>query len=125
MIKGLHHYSMKCGTQAEFDRAKDFYMNVLGFNLVREWAEGVMIDAGNCLVEIFNNDLNINSRGTIRHVAFAVDDVDGIISRVRQAGYEVFVEPKDVVIRSEPSYPARVAFCYGALGEEIEFFQER
>ena len=37
----------------------------------------------------------------------------------------MFIEPNDIVIRSDPEYPARMAFCFGPLGEEIEFFQER
>lgn len=32
------------------------------------------------------------------------------------------VAPKDIVISSQPPYPARIAFCKGPLGEEIEFF---
>ena len=35
------------------------------------------------------------------------------------------IEPKDIVIPSEPEYKARIAFGRGPLGEEIEFFQER
>ena len=26
---------------------------------------------------------------------------------------------------TNPVFPAKIAFCYGPLGEEIEFFQER
>ena len=44
---------------------------------------------------------------------------------VREAGYEVFIEPRDIVIASEPPFPARIAFCRGPLQEEIEFFQEK
>lgn len=35
----------------------------------------------------------------------------------------MFVEPKDIVIPSEPEYKARIAFGRGPLGEEIEFFR--
>ncbi len=125
MIQGIHHISMKCGTAEEFERAKDFYLNILGLGVRREWPEGIMIDAGNCLLEIFSNGPGVRTRGAIRHIAFATDDVDGMIDRVRKAGYEVFVEPRDLVIRSEPECPARMGFCYGPLGEEIEFFREK
>lgn len=57
-------------------------------------------------------------------MAFATDDVDGIVEKVRNAGFEVFQKPEDIVIRSTPELCARVAFCYGPLGEEIEFFQQ-
>ena len=124
MIKGLHHISLKCGTEEDFARALDFYLNVLGFDLVRRWPEGAMISFGNGMLEIFNNGEGIRARGALRHIAFATDDVEGIVRKVRESGYEVFIEPKDIVIRSEPELNARMAFCYGPLGEEIEFFRE-
>ena len=43
---------------------------------------------------------------------------------VKAAGYEVFIEPKDIEIASIPAFPARIAFCKGPLGEEIELFEE-
>ena len=33
-----------------------------------------------------------------------------------------YVEPKNIVIPSDPEYKARIAFGRGPLGEEIEFF---
>ena len=124
MMTGIHHISMKCGTEAEFRRAKDFYLRLLGLSVQREWPEGIMLDAGNCLLEIFSNGPGSRSKGAIRHIAFGTDDVDGIARKVKEAGYEVFIEPHDIVIPSEPALPARMAFCVGPLGEEIEFFQE-
>ena len=125
MITGIHHVSLKCGTTKEFEKAKDFYLDVLGFAPVREWPEGIMIDSGNGLLEIFSNGPGVKSKGAVRHIAFAADDVDGVIEKVKAAGYEVFIEPNDIVIRSDPPFPARMAFCYGPLGEELEFFQEK
>ena len=46
-------------------------------------------------------------------------------ARVQAAGYEVFLGPKELLIPSEPPLSARIAFCRGPLGEEIEFFRER
>ena len=125
MITGLHHISLKCGTEDEFMKAKSFYLDVLGFKIVREWPEGAMIGFGNGMLEIFNNGDGIKTKGALRHIAFATDNVDEIVSKVKGAGYNVFIEPNDIVIRSDPEYPARMAFCFGPLGEEIEFFQER
>ena len=124
MITGIHHVSMKCGTAEEFAKAKDFYLNVLGLSVKREWPEGIMIDAGNCLLEIFSNGPGIRSKGAVRHIAFGADDVDGIVQRVKDSGYSVFIEPNNIVIPSEPECHARMAFCLGPLGEEIEFFRE-
>ena len=123
-INGIHHISMKCETKEEFERARDFYLNILGFSIVREWPEGIMLNSGGGLLEIFCNGAGIKSKGAIRHVAFSADDVDGLAAKVKAAGYEVFIEPNDIVIRSEPEFHARMAFCFGPLGEEIELFQE-
>lgn len=30
-----------------------------------------------------------------------------------------------IEIKSTPPFPSRIAFCYGPLGEEIEFFQKK
>lgn len=125
MIKGLHHISLKCGTTEEFEKAKSFYLDLLGFEIVREWPEGVMISFGNGMLEIFSNGEGIKTKGALRHLAFATDDVDVVVEKVKKAGYEVFIEPNDIVIKSVPEFPARMAFCFGPLGEEIEFFQER
>ena len=54
----------------------------------------------------------------------AVVDVGIVAEAVRAAGYRVFVGPKDIIIGSEPPVRARMAFCYGPLGEEIELFRE-
>ena len=124
MIKGLHHISMKCGTAEEFEQAKVFYIDLLGFKVIREWPEGIMLDCGNCALEIFNNGDGVRSLGAIRHMAFATNDVEDVVYKVKDAGYEVFIEPKDIVIRSDPEFHARMAFCFGPLGEQIEFFKE-
>lgn len=125
MIKGLHHISLKCKSDEDFERAKSFYLDLLGFSVVREWPEGIMLDFGNGQLEIFHNGEGIKSKGALRHMAFATDDVDGIVEKVKAAGYEVFIEPKDIEMQSNPVFHARMAFCFGPLGEEIEFFKEK
>ena len=109
----------------EFEKAKEFYLDILGFEKVREWPEGIMISFGNGMLEIFSNGSGIKTKGALRHIAFAADNADELADKVKKAGYEVFIEPKDIVIKSEPELHARMAFCFGPLGEEIEFFQER
>lgn len=125
MIKGIHHVSMKCCNTEEYLKTISFYKDVLGLNVAREWPAGVMLETGVGLIEIFNDGDMPLEKGVIRHFAFAVDDVDACVKSVRAAGYEVFMKPNDICIPSEPEFPARIAFCYGPLGEEIEFFQEK
>ena len=62
MITGIHHISMKCENREEFDQAEDFYRNVLGFSIVRRWPDGVMIDSGSGLLEIFSNGAGIRTK---------------------------------------------------------------
>ena len=125
MIKGIHHISMKCGTAEELAKVREFYIELLGLKIVREWAEGIMIDTGNGLLEILTNAEGTRSLGAIRHMALITDNVDEIAAKVKAFGYEVFIEPNDKVIESNPPYPIRMAFCYGPLGEQVEFFCER
>ena len=125
MIKGIHHISMKCGSEEELCRVKEFYITLLGLRICREWPDGLMIDTGNGLIEIFTNAEGEHRVGAIRHVALLTDDVDGTVEKVKAAGYEVIVEPNDRIIPSEPECSIRMAFCFGPLGEQIEFFCEK
>ncbi len=126
MVEGIHHVSMKCGKGEEFEKVKHFYGSVLGLDVCAEWAEGIMFDAGGSRIEIFctAGDEYDPGQGIIRHFALAVDSADDCARAVRQAGYEVFIEPKDIVIKSDPPIRARIAFCRGVLGEEIELFEQ-
>lgn len=63
--------------------------------------------------------------GCIRHFAFATDHVDEIVERVRNTGYKVSVEPKDVVMKTDPVSPIRVDFIESLLHESIELFCEK
>ena len=98
LIKGIHHVALKCCSSEEYKNVAEFYGDILGLSVARKWDGGIMFDTG---------------------------DVDACVSAVRKAGYEVFIEPKDIEIQSDPRFPARIAFCRGPLGEEIEFFCEK
>ena len=56
----------------------------------------------------------------VLHFALATTDTRQAVERVRGAGYEITVEPKDVNLNG---LPATIAFFKGPSGEEIEFFQ--
>ena len=124
MIKGIHHVSIKC-IKEDYEKVRSFYTDVLGLKLLRQWPDGTMLEIGGDIVEIFNNGTERLPKGVISHIAFSTDNPDELAKRVKDAGYEVFMEPNDKSIPSDPPYPIRVAFCYGPLGEEIEFFAER
>lgn len=125
LITGIHHIAMKCVTSEDYDRVCSFYAGTLGLPVVRTWPNGIMLDTGAGLLEIFRDGEHPMEKGVIRHFAFAVADVDACVKAVTEAGYSIFLGPKEISIPSTPPFPARIAFCTGPLGEEIEFFQER
>ena len=128
LICGIHHVALKCDGTAEFEKTLHFYQNVLGLEPVRSWGEGenagTMLSTGDGLLEIFASGKKL-PQGAIRHFALQTERVDDCIAAVRAAGYPITVEPKDLVIASNPPFPARIAFCTGPVGEQIEFFQEQ
>ena len=117
------HTTLRCGE--EYKNVAEFYGDILGLSVARKWDGGIMFDTGDGIIEVFEDGESPLPQGNIRHFAFAAEDVDACDSAVRKAGYEVFVEPKDIEIQSDPRFPARIAFCHGPLGEEIEFFCEK
>lgn len=127
LIKGLHHVSMKCRKGDEFQRVLHFYTEVLGLPVLRTWGgeapDGIMLDLGNGCIELFCNRREDAPTGVIRHIALETGDVDACVARVKASGYEVFIEPRELCIPSETPLHARIAFCFGPLGEQIEFFQ--
>ena len=125
-ITGIHHLALKCQGIDEFNKTVHFYRDILCLPVARSWGEGegqgIMLDTGAGLLEIFANASDLLGMGAIRHFALATEDVDACIDAVRSAGYTVTMEPTDICIGSVPPYPARIAFCIGPIGEEIEFF---
>lgn len=130
LTKGVHHIAVKAKGVPAFEKTMHFYTQILGMPVVRTWGEGENLGAmvaigGGSVMEIFSNAPDELPQGTIRHIALATDDVDACVKAVREAGYQITVEPNDIVIGSVPPFPARIAFCIGPVGEEIEFFCEK
>ena len=123
---GFHHLAIKV---RDFDASMRFYRDALGFTEKISWGEGdnraVMLDTGDGnYIEMFaGGSIEPKPEGIYMHVAFRTDDCDAAIEKARAAGAEVTVEPKDVVIQSNPPSPVKIAFCKGPDGEVIEFFQ--
>lgn len=125
LIHGIHHIALKCMGIEQYEKTIRFYHETLGMPIKRSWATGTMLATGSGLMEVFNDAPDTLPQGTIRHFALAVSDVDGCVEAVRGAGVPITMEPKDIVIPSEIPFPARIAFCIGPVGEEIEFFCEK
>ncbi len=131
LTKGIHHISLKCTDLDNYNETIRFYHELYGMEIIRTWTlgeEGIpacMLETGGGLLEISANATERLSAGALRHIALHVDSVDECIEIARSAGYPVTMEPKDICFNSEPPYPARVAFCLGPVGEEVEFFELR
>ena len=129
LISGVHHIALRCKGMDEFSKTVRFYNETLGMDIVRSWGEGtgsgIMLDTGGgSLMEIFADAEERLPMGAIRHFALRTGDVDAAAKAVREAGYEITMEPNDIVIASAVPFPARIAFAIGPTGEEIEFFCE-
>lgn len=124
LVNGIHHVSLKCSNVEEYNKTVSFYAEVLELPIVRRWDDGIMFGIGNEIIEIFASGSNSHEKGVIRHFALATDDVELCVKRMRENGYEVFLGPTEVDFLTTPVYKAKIAFCKGPLGEEIEFFQE-
>ena len=130
LIKGVHHIALKCKGIEAYEKTLHFYRDLLGMPVVRTWGEGdesaCMVDiGGGSMMEIFANAPDELGQGTIRHFALRTDDVDACVKVCEENGYHAFIQPKDIVIASNPPFPARIAFVTAPVGEEVEFFQER
>ena len=130
LTKAVHHIALKCKGMEQFEKTIHFYRDLLGMEVVRSWGAepdcGIMLDiGGGSVMEIFSNAEEDLGQGAIRHFALTTDDVDACAKVCADAGYDVFIEPKDVVIASEKPFPARIAFVTGPVGEEVEFFCEK
>jgi glyoxylase I family protein len=125
---GFHHVAMKV---ADFDAAKKFYTEGLGFTEKITWGEGdkraVMLDTGDGnYLEIFAGGSAATPEGVVMHFALRTSNCDAALARARSFGAQVTMEPKDVEIPSKPfKAPVRIAFCKGPGGEVIEFFQNQ
>lgn len=124
-VTGIHHVAIKaCGVE-DYNKTVNFYHNILGMPIFRQWGDGIesgaLIDTGAGMMEVFANGEDYPGQGSMRHIAFEVDDVDGYTEAARNAGYAITMEPTDIVIAGD--YPARIAFCIGPVGEEVEFFK--
>lgn len=127
LVHGIHHIALKYDGVEKYQEALHFYCDILGLKLLRTWGEGEkiisMVDTGNGILEIFARGHGLG-HGMINHIALAAKDVDLCIETVRKAGYEIIIEPKTVEFATAEPYTARLGFCKGPGGEEVEFFCE-
>ena len=125
---GLHHVTIQTRDWAASMR---LYCDVLGMNVLVEFGPTerrmALLDVGDgSHIELIAPTADTPAVGSpaandpLVHIALATSDAAGALENVREAGYEITMEPKDV---SLDDLEATVAFFKGPNGEVIEFFQ--
>jgi len=128
---GIHHIAVRV---SDFEAAKKFYLDGLGFTIFKEWGAPdrriALVDTGNGnYLEIFSGapagTINSDCAGSLVHIALRVSDARAAYERAIACGAVPHILPKDTQLPSEPPFPVSIAFVKGPDGEIIEFFQER
>jgi glyoxylase I family protein len=95
---GIHHVAIIC---SNYERSKHFYTEILGFSIIqesfREARNSFKLDlkvADNMQIELFSfpdppKRINSPEACGLRHLAFAVDDLDATIRELESQGVSV------------------------------------
>ncbi|RYZ97136.1 MAG: VOC family protein [Sphingobacteriaceae bacterium] len=99
-LNGVHHIAIIC---SDYQKSKHFYCNILGLSIVREVyraeRDSYKLDleiAGQYQIELFSfpgpqpRPSRPEAAG-LRHLAFAIDDIDGAIAHLNDSG--IITEP--------------------------------
>ena len=62
LLQGVHHVCLKAQGSRPYERAKEFYLRTLGFELVREWGEG---DGRGCMIRLGYQDMMVQRSGSL------------------------------------------------------------
>ncbi len=127
---GVHHITIQT---RDWEASLRLYREVLGMQVAAEWGPQerrmMLLDVGDgSHIELIGPTVNSPAVGSqaandpLVHLALATADAAAAIEPVRQAGFEVTMEPKDVKLAD---LEATVAFFKGPNGEVVEFFQTR
>jgi len=123
---GAHHISLQT---KDLGASLRLYRDILGMDVAAEFGSQerpmVLLDMGDgSHIELVGvqagPDPSAPANSPILHFALATTDTRKSVERVRGAGYEITVEPRDVNLNG---MPVTIAFFKGPSGEEIEFFQ--
>ena len=125
MLKHTHHTAVIC---SDYEKAMDFYVNKLGFALIREAhrpQQGdilIMLQSGETVLELFiwphaPQRVNYPEALGLRHLAFRVDDMDEAVAWLRSRG----IEPE--VVREDKINGGRFTFFKDPDGLPLELHE--
>jgi glyoxylase I family protein len=121
----IHHVAIIC---SDYDRSRRFYVEVLGFPVIREVFREARnswkcdLDAGNAQIELFSFPSppprpSYPEAAGLRHLAFAVTDLDAEVARLTALG--VAVEP----VRVDEYTDRRFTFFADPDGLPLEVYE--
>ena len=125
MLNKAHHIAIIC---SDYRRSREFYVEKLGFSVVREvWREEqrdylTMLQNGDVVLELFTKP-DAPARPTqpealgLRHLAFRVEDAEQAAAWLRERGVET--EP----IREDPVNGGRMPFFRDPDGLPLELHE--
>lgn len=98
-----------------------FYHELLELPILIKWDTGIHLDCFNSLLKSFWMAQNRQVMDVF--VILRLKQIMWI--KLSKEFVKVSVEPKDVVMKTDPVFPIRVAFVEGPLHESIELFCEK
>lgn len=126
-IRSIHHIAILTD---DYERSKRFYTEILGFTVIRETyraaRQSYKLDlaiAGKYQVELFSFP-DYRERGSypeakgLRHLAFAVDNVDEAAAELRAKGVDI--EP----VRIDELTQKKFVFFNDPNGQPLELYEE-
>ena len=125
-IKAIHHVAILTD---DYERSKHFYVDVLGFEPIaetyREKRQSYKLDlAINGLYQIelfsfpqFKERASFPEQKGLRHLAFAVDDIETAVTELRDKGVEL------EEIRTDELTNKKFCFFYDPNGQPLELYE--
>jgi glyoxylase I family protein len=125
-IKGIHHVAILTD---DYEKSKAFYTGVLGFKIVKETfrkeRNSYKLDlaiAGIYQIELFSfpdykERASFPEAKGLRHLAFAVEDIDSAVDELIQHGVDV------QGIRTDEITNKRFCFFYDPNGQPLELYE--
>jgi len=125
-LRRVHHIAI---IATDYERSKDFYTRVLGFEFLEEfyreeresWMGKLALD-GSYIVELFSFPTPAVRPGWpeatgLRHLAFEVDDVEGTLAELDAEGV------RHEELRFDPNTGKKMAFFFDPDGLPLELYE--
>lgn len=125
-FKYIHHVAIIC---SDYEKSKKFYVDTLGFEVIREVyreeRDSYKLDlkVGNSQIELFSfknspKRLSYPEACGLRHLAFAVDNIELVINKLKEKGIEL--EP----VRVDEFTNKKFTFFNDPDGLPLEIYEE-